>query len=233
MAYMKLIAALTLLGMVGAAYADPCADPPKKTARRQRPRPPARKPEPPKPASLPCDCKGEKGDPGERGPAGAAGKDGESTLILAERILPIREPAIRLSAGLMGTVQAPRGDWAWGPALQLATDLDERYELAVSAGLAIGADDGRESGSMIELKVTRSEGPYGLFAGLHYTSIDGSPDNRQLDGSYLAGTIGVSYTRGRYRLAAGSTVGGLRDDFKLGTQFAIGAQGSLFVRFGR
>lgn len=231
---MKLIAFMSIIGMVGTAYADPCADPPKKTPPK-RPHVPKRPPPKP-PEAKPCDCKGVEGPRGPKGDKGEAGR--VEVLINHTNDVIVHEvrarPALRLGLGLMGTAQAPHGDWAWGPALQLSTDLDEHYELALSAGLAMGASDGRESGYMLELKVTRPfSGKLGLFGGVHYADIDGSQDNGNIDGNYLGATAGLSYTGNRVRLAAGPTLGGLRDDFETGTQLALGVQGSVFVRFGK
>lgn len=205
---------------------DPRCVPKKKKVVR-RPRPPKR---PTPPVTRPCDC-----PPGPRGEKGDRGEPGVTTVKVVERqvIVPVKvKPAIAFRLGVMGTIQAPHGDWAWGPALQLATDLSDDYELAFSAGLAVLADEGLESGHLLHLSVERHlDEVIGVAAGVHLTSIEGSPDNSEIDGDYLSLSLSLVGRTGPLRFEFGPTVGGLRDDFEEGTQLAIGVQGSGFVGF--
>ena len=219
------LTALLLVAMAGTAWADAppvdCPRPKKKKVVKKRP--------PPKP----CFCTGRQGPPGPQGPEGPKGdpgrdgRDGESRYILIEEKPDV---LLDLRVGLLGTIQAPHNDWAWGPALQLTKDLSEDYVLNLTGGLAMGASDGREDGFILQLGVERAlEDDQGLEVGVQYTSIEGSSNNGEIDGRYLTGFASVALKIKNLRLALGPTVGGLRDGFKDGTQFTVGAQASAFI----
>lgn len=226
---MKLIAIVTLSGLVGTVSADPCADPPKKkTAVRKVVKKALPPPAPPVEKLASCECKGEKGDAGPEGPRGEPGLSVRQTKVIVQEVRA--RPAIDLRLGLMGTSQSPQGDWAWGPALQLATQLGPKYELALSAGLANLAIEGEESGYIVQLSVTRElRDGLGVSLGVNRASIDGNAGNGNIDGDYLGLTAGLVLRSKHFRLELGPTVGGLRDDSEVGTQFAYGVQASGFA----
>lgn len=218
---------VALLGATGVASADrPESDCP----HEYRPRHPVkpRKPVVP-PTKPPCECKGtpgEQGPPGPKGPPGRSGSRGDDGKI----VVVYSKTPIGLSLGIMGTIQGPHGDWAWGPALQLTSSLSERYELSVQLGLAAGASDGRESGHLLQVSVKRDVEPgVGLSLGIHSSHIRGSSDNGNIDGDYLGLSGGLVLHTDHIRFEVGPTIGGLRDDNESWTQLAFGVQGSTFV----
>jgi hypothetical protein len=236
---MKLLTAAlvgaSLLGS-GVATADgrdgDCPHVPKRPAPPRRPVTPRRPTDPPKPP--PCACKGERGEAGPQGPAGPKGDNGQLILFVVTQEVQA-EPSIKVAAGLMGFSSNPYGDWAWGPAISLSTRVNDNYDLRFNAGLAAGASDGRESGYLLSLTGERHlRKDLGGFLGVYRASIDGSPDNGNIDGDYLGLTAGISLSSRRFRFEIGPTLSGLRDDSRPGdTQVAVGGQAALFVRLGQ
>jgi hypothetical protein len=127
----------------------------------------------------------------------------------------------------MSAAYLPHGDWAWGPALQLRDRVDD-YELAIDAGLA-DVVPGRESGYLLHAGVARyfDDGPVGLTAGVHWTSISGSSHNGEIDGEYLALVGGLVLRHKFARLELAPALSYLRDDAE-GRQLGVGFTSSLF-----
>ena len=172
----------------------------------------------------PCRCNSVQGPPGPRGPKG---DDGVSTIVIHHEQIESKA-AVRL--GVMGAAFAPHGDWAWGPALQLQLPVSNKTDLVVSAGLADIITSGRQRGYLVEATINRNVyHRFGLGIGLHDVSIDGTQNNGYVDGHYLSATAGLTYSTKHVRLELGPTIGGLRDDSESGTQFQVGAQGSVFI----
>jgi hypothetical protein len=231
---MKFMAIAGVLTLATSAHADtkvdPCGAPIKKKVKKRKRTPPPTPVKVETPPALPCHCEapasnyvcktGEKGDRGD---------PGVTTVVYRERRA---KPALRLRAGVMGTIQGEHGDWAWGPALQLATDLSDKYELTFSAGLAVGVGYERESGHMLSLSVERRmDEAFGLMVGLNATEIEGSDDNGNIGGEYLGGHFGGVIHFGNVRTELALTLGRLEDDFEDGSQLAVGMQASAFYGF--
>jgi hypothetical protein len=208
--------------------------------RVEKPRPKRpKKPVAPRPKKdeVPCLCKGEKGDTGPQGPQGVRGETG-SLVIENLTVIDQRPHRIDLRFGVMGTVQGPYGDWAWGPALQLEQSLSSRYDLIVTGGVAAGSSDDRQSGYMLQLEISREvagqkDGNGIAFSlGVNSTRIRGSSENGNVSGDYLSAVGGITVHSRHVRVEIGPTMGGLRDDSSVGTELAFGLQGSAFVGWG-
>lgn len=224
---------LLLLGMSSAAMADsPCPPvtpvPPVKHKRIKR-KPPVLV-VPPTVEVIPCNC-----PPGKPGKDGHDGKDGNDGLNGFDGVTTIvGKPGLALRVGLMGVLQAPHADWAWGPALQLAQPVGTRGEFVVDVGAALPADGwiANEKGLMMHAGYARyfdKQSNIGLTLGVHGTSIKGSAANGGIGGDYLGGNVGFVIKGDRVRAEFGAVFGGLRDDAESGTQFATGIAGSMFV----
>lgn len=226
----KLLVLTALLATPAVTMADgvdPCVEtkrPPKKK------RPPPKKPTQP----VKCDCVGQPGPEGPAGPKGDKGDPGGMSVFVYDPGSLSTDVFVGL--GVMGTVQAPHGDWAWGPALRLSTRAYDK-ELGFNLGWAglLDGTVGDESGYLAELSISDNDAftdHLGLTGGIYLGEIDGSSSNGDIDGSYRAVTVAVSYKRplGPLGLRAelGPTAAWLEDDAE-GDQFAVGLQGSLFV----
>lgn len=206
------------------SYAGPCppAPPTHRPPRHPRPKPPAAKP--PEATPAPCAC-----------PPGKPGRDGHDgkTIVVVYREPSARRLAIRI--GVMGAVHAPHGDWAWGPALQLAQPVGRHGEFVIDAGLALPADGwiANERGLLLHAGYARyrDANDFGLTLGVHSIQIAGSSSNGNTSGGYLGVDAGVVLRSSRFRAELGPVLSGLRDSHESGTQFAFGFAGSLFVSF--
>lgn len=229
----KLTALMVVVGIAGTAWADaPPVDCPRPKKKKVVKRPPPKKPD------TPCSCVGKEGPPGPRGPEGPRGPKGdpgENTIVLME--LEVERPRLFVPRiGFLGILQAPHGDWAWGPALQLSHEHSKDGRVNLTGGLAMGASEGRETGYILQLAYERSLNRDGnneisVELGVQYSSIEGSPHNGEIDGRNLSGFVSYVYDIRNLRVALGPTVGGLRDGFEDGTQFSIGVQASAFVEW--
>lgn len=183
---------------------------------------------------VPCHCIGEKGDHGDGGPRGDTGRTGNR----GDRGPRGESSGLDLRLGVMGSVYAPNGDWAWGPALQLHSDLNRKNELVIDLGLAgpLNGDPswGRESGFLAHVGMAHYlSKSVGLTLGAHYTSIDGSDANGHANGRYLALDGGL-VLRKRWdsvnlRVELAPAIGGLRGNVTDGTAFSIGLTSSAFL----
>ncbi len=234
------ITILAVLGAsVGVAQADGNAGDCPKPYRPKRPRPPRRPPVKP-PLPLPCDCVGTKGVAGEQGPVGPQGPKGDVGSVIVNdnsvTTLTVNQTSpLKFRVGAMGAIYGRHGDWAWGPALQIGTQLTDRTELVLDGGLALGLDGDHETGLLLHAGVAHYLiKNVGLTAGLHSTSINGSTSNGNLDGDYLSLSLGftVRSDEGRFRLEVAPTIGGLRDGTAPDdSRFAMGLTSSVFVGF--
>lgn len=231
---------MTLLVMSTQAFAAPgdCPHTPKaKPPVVNRPKTPPRIPTPPV-KSAQCGCTGQPGPKGDKGDPGETGIE-VVALKPVVIVVPVRDGAIAPRLGVMGSVYGPHGDWSWGPALQLGTDLNEKNELVVDLGLGLpftgDPSPGRESGLLLHVGVAHSLTKHvGLTLGVHYTSINGSGANGGIDGRYLAVDGGVvlrkSWKKVNLRVEVAPALGGLRDSkSKDDTQFSFGVTSSAFL----
>lgn len=223
---MKALSAVLVMALAGSAYAAPDVDCPK--VYKPRKKKVKRKP-PPK--ETKCDCpagpegpRGEQGPPGDRGPKGDPGES---------KVVHVRDGArFPLVGGVFANYFA-NGDWAWGPALQLAGLISENYQATLLGGLAMGATDGRESGYTVRAGVERVLADRTtLGVGLGHLSIDGSPSNGNISGDYLTLDVGISVSRdvgpATVRLNLQPIVIGFLNDTK-GDSIEVGSSASLLV----
>lgn len=212
------VVAVAVLTPSTAAADDPTCHP-----RPRRKRPPARPPtRPVAPPAAPCKC--DPGPQGPRGPSGPPGRTGDRGGNGAAGA------GIPIAVGVMGSAHAPHGDWAWGPAIQLRHDRGDQ-QLVVDIGLAAGFSGvgGNERGFLAHVGYAQFSGSTGVTVGLHATSIDGSPQNGEIDGTYLGVSAGLVYRRDWLRLEVAPVLSALRDDSRDGTQLAIGLTSSAFA----
>lgn len=215
-----------LLGVTAPVLAAPTPCDPPKPAKPHKPKTPKK---PVKPPEKPCDCQ-----PGKDGKDGKDGEDGGVIIQVQPVVIfeKVTTPGLSVRPGVMGSVHAPHGDWAWGPALQLAQPVGTRGEFVVDVGIALPADGwiGNERGLLLHAGYARVITKHvGLTAGVHATTIDGSPDNGNISGGYLGIDAGVVLRNNRFRVELTPVISGLRDDNESGTQFSIGLAGSVFV----
>lgn len=232
---LTLLTVISSLAMAGIAQASPEVDCPKsyhpvkkKTTKKK----------PPAKVAEKCQCttlvvegeRGERGTPGLPGRDGVNGADGKNGSDGAVR-------SIAVAGGLMTSLHAPHGDWAWGPAVQLRFEKQSGTQLSLSLGLAgLAPGDSREEGTIGHLAVTRMRGSdlkSGPGVGLYVTSINGSPSNGNLDGRYIGVDVHWALQKPvtdslNLRFEVGPVVSYLRDDAD-GRQLGIGFQSALFV----
>jgi hypothetical protein len=241
---LKMIAMLTTFGMVGttalaAADGPPPTDCPRPKKRKRLPpkkavTPPEVKPEPPK-ATADCNCTGLQGPPGQKGEDGIVVY---TERYIHQHLVVEERPSLSLGLGAMGAFHAPDGDWAWGPALQLRNELSDLSQLTLEAGFALPIDGvvGDETGLLLHLGYTRflSDEPwFGFTGGVHYTGIDGSAENGNIDGHYLGVDLGFvvrkQWDNVNLRVEFAPMVSGLRDDSSEGTSLSLGLTSSAFL----
>jgi hypothetical protein len=194
------------------AATQPCppSTPPKKPIpRKQKKKVPQK--------AAPCNCTpGEKGPQGERGLQGPKGDDSVSLDIVY-----MGEPGLSLNLGAMGAI-ITNGDWAWGPALQLAQPTDNG-EFVVDLGLALTGQigPGHETGYLLHAGYTHNvTKKLGVTVGLHGTIIEGSESNGETDATYEGVTAGIVLRHKSLRLEIAP----------LFTTDNVGLTSSLFVR---
>jgi hypothetical protein len=180
-----------------------CPEPAPKKPRKKVKR---KKAPPPKPCACPAGAEGPRGPQGPEGPAGPPGERGpggpQGPQGPAGPPGPRGEsgPGLNIALGVMGGIYFPEKDyaWAWGPALQLQSPLNDRNDLTIAVGVAMGADaydwsPGRENGVMLRIAVThwtKKRDWLGLTVGVSSQSINGVLPNKE-DGGYLGLTPGV------------------------------------------
>ena len=253
------LAVSTMLLAASPALAQEAPPPLQQSCKCPEPAAPKRKPakvkrkrkSPPKPACTTCPQgpegpRGPAGPPGPQGPGGPPGERGPEGPPGPSGPPGPAGPAggmLNVGLGLMGGIYLPEKDyaWAWGPALQLLAPLNERTDLTIAVGLAMGADDqdwspGRENGVMFKVGLTRwlkSRDWLGLGIGVASQSINGVLPNKE-DGGYLGLTPGVTL-RKRWdsvtlRVEASAFLGGSSYDSSAGDRdLSIGATGGAFL----
>ena len=234
---MKHLALLTLISsfaLSSVAYADAGVDCPK--SYRPKKKTPKKKPPAAKPQEQSCTVlcmEGGRGPRGDQGPPGLPGRDGRDGKDGSDAAVR----SIAVAGGLMTSLHAPHGDWAWGPALQVRFEKQSGTQLSLSLGLAgLAPGDSHEEGTIGHLAVTRMRGSdlkSGLGVGLYVTSISGSPSNGSLDGRYVGVDLHWALQKPvtdslNLRFEVGPVVSYLRDDAE-GRQLGIGLQSTLFV----
>lgn len=235
---LTLLTVISSLAMAGMAQAAPEVDCPK-TYRPKKKKAKKKPPAKVTPAATPeknCQVLCMEGDRGEQGPPGLPGKDGKNGQD-GKNGSDGAVRSIAVAGGLMTSVHAPHGDWAWGPAVQLRFEKQSGTQLSLSLGLAgLAPGDSREEGTIGHLAVTRMRGSdlkSGLGVGLYVTSISGSPSNGNLDGRYVGVDVHWALQKPvtdslNLRFEVGPVVSYLRDDAE-GRQLGIGLQSALFV----
>jgi len=221
------IALIAAFAGTAAADATPCPEAPKPKVKKKKRTP----------ATSYCKVlRGTPGEPGPRGPEGPPGKDGK--VIRETRVVERGAGKFPLDLGVFGTYMGKHGDWAWGPALQVRGMVSKNYEASLMGGLAMGATSDRESGFTARLGVARKLDHATFGVGLGLLNINGSPENGEIDGSYvtLDATIGVRQKLGPVMFhlnLAPLVLGMLHDDSEEGAQWTLGSSASLFgsVRF--
>lgn len=140
----------------------------------------------------------------------------------------------------MGFVQAPHGDWGWGPALQLEFQLSTKNYFVMDGAIALPADGadwspGREAGYMLHGGIAHDlTKHFAATSGVYFADINGSSSNGQINGKYLGVDVGLvakaSAGPFNFRFELTPVIGGLRDTHQPDdTQFTIGVVGSAFL----